>query len=504
MAGSKHWDDLVPRSLFSLLGSGPQPELYSIYLDVLIELFRASAGSDGLRYDLARNRVEDILATYDLHDLPPDSQFDDYDDTDDEEIRTSQPAKILRRLQKSGWIRRETDRLHGDDVVRFPQIAFRLLPIFIEISEGKEVEYDAMLLTILEQLTQTRISKRRSIIYARQTMMELLDGVQGLLQQFASLRPEIESINTLGLAEWTSQFNDSSLKKSYDNLRVRNSVDRWYNEIIEGVRELQDQKMEIAQQTLKISNYAFDLPSQSHVREVSDEMGDHLHVIEAGMDRLDQMLIDLDQRVSQFSNTLVRRVQVALSSRISEEVLQSCDEVFYFLRTLPTQRGRGDLYFENGINIVPRTQMIHPRMVVLRSIKVNEREKSVDKIEGGIKIDVELSADLLKMIEDSANGGLGPRAVESHFDDLFGNVEEMNASELIGSSLEDAHWFVRLLDYIGLAGGFGYEIVWPDQGDWLEPFDYIQNEFLRVRNVRIRRKYSPQPSIRREHVSTIL
>ena len=503
MATVKKWDELVPRSLFSLFGSGPSADLYSVYLDVLIELFRASAGSDGLRYDLARNRVEDILTAYGLHDLPVDSQFDDLDDSD-EEIKTSQAAKILRRFQKSGWIRRETDRLRGDDVIRFPQIAFRLLPILIEMSEGKEVEYDAMLLTILEQLTQTRISKRRSIIYARQTMMELLDGVQGLLQQFASLRPEIESINTLGLAEWTSQFNDSSLKKSYDNLRVRNSVDRWYNEIIEGVREMQDQKLEIAQQTLKISNYAFDLPSQSHVRDLADEMGDHLHVIESGMDRLDQMLNDLDKRVSQFSNTLVRRVQVALSSRIAEEVLRSCDEVFESLRSLPSQRGRGDLYFENGINILPKVQMIHPRMIVLRSVQENEREKSVDKIESMMKIDLELSAELLKMIEDSATGELGPRAVEAIFVELFGDDEEKNVSDLIGSTLDEAHRLVRLLDYIGLVGGLGFEIVWPEQGDWLEPFDYFENEFLKVRNVRIRKKFSPQQSVRREHVPNIL
>ena len=503
MAGIKRWDELVPRSLFSLLGSGPSTDLYSIYLDIIIELFRASAGSDGLRYDLARNRVEDILAVYGLPDLPPDSQFDDSDDSD-VEIKTSQAAKVLRRLQKSGWIRRETDRLHGEDVIRFPQIAFRLLPILIEISEGKEVEYDAMLLTILEQLTQTRISKRRSITYAHQTMIELLDGVQGLLQQFASLRPEIESINTLGLAEWTSQFNDSPLKKSYDNLRVRNSVDRWYNEISEGVRELQDQKLEIAQQTLKVSNYAFDLPSQAHVREVADEMGGHLHVIEAGMDRLDRMLIDLDQRVSQFSNTLVRRVQVALSSRIAEEVLRSCDGVFDVLRTLPSQRGRGDVFFENGINIVPRAQMIHPRMVVLRSFQTDEREKSVDKIEGGVKIDLELSVELLKMIKDSATGGLGPRAVETHFEDIFGDEQVKNAEELIGTSMEDAHWLVRLFDYAGLVGGFGFEIVWPEQGDWLESFAYVENEFLRVRNVRIQKKHTSQQTIRREHVPNIL
>ena len=499
MAGIKRWDDLAPRSLFSLFGGGPSADLYPIYLDVLIELFRTSAGADGLRYDLARNRVEDILALYGLKEILPDSQFDDYEDND-EEIKTSQAATILRRLQKSGWIRRETDRLRGEDVVRFPQIAFRLLPVLIEISEEKEIEYDAMLLTILDQLTQTRISKRRSIVYARQTMMELLDGVQGLLQQFASLRPEIESIDTLGLAEWTSQFNESNLKKSYDNLRVRNSVDRWYNEIVEGVHELQDQKMEIAQLSLKISDHTFDLPSLSHVREVADEMGDHLHVIESSMDRLDHMLIDLDQRVSQFSNTLVRRVQVALSSRIAEEVLKSCDDVFEILRILPQQRGRGDVYFEKGINIVPRAQMIHPRMVVLRSAQANEREKNIDKIESGTKIDLEYSPELLKMMKDKANSELGPRAVEAHFEDVFGIDEEKFVSELIGTTVDDSHWLVRLLDYIGLTGGFGFEIIWPHQGDWLETLEITQNEFLRVRNVLIRKKYSSKRSGRSDYV----
>ena len=499
MTGIKKWDDLAPRSLFSLFGSGPSADLYSVYLDVLTELFRTSAGSDGLRYDLARNKVEDILAIYGLQEIPPDSQFDDLTDTDDE-IRTSQAARVLRRLQKSGWIRRETDRLRGDDVIRFPQIAFRLLPVLIEISEDKEIEYDAMLLTILDQLTQTRISKRRSIIYARQTMNELLDGVQGLLQQFASLRPEIESINTLALADWTSHFNESNLKRSYDNLRVRNSVDRWYNEIIESVRELQDQKLEIAQQSLKISDHSFDLPSLPHVREVADEMGGHLNVIENGMDRLDNMLGDLDQRVSQFSNTLVRRVQVALSSRISEEVLQSCDSIFEFLRALPNQRGRGDVYFEKGLNIVPRVQMIHPGMLILRSIQINEREKLEDKIENGMKIDLEYSAELLKMIKDSANGGLGPRAVEMHFNDIFGDAQEIIASDLIGTSLEDAHWLVRLLDYIGLAGGFGFDITWPPQDDWIESIAYIQNEHLRVRNISIHKKNSSKRFNRSDNV----
>jgi hypothetical protein len=71
---------------------------------------------------------------------------------------------------------------------------------------------------------------------------------------------------------------------------------------------------------------------------------------------------------------------------------------------------------------------------------------------------------------------------------------------LIGTTLEDAHWLVRLIDYIGLTGGFGFEIVWPPQDDWLETFAYIQNEYLRVRNVRIRMKFSSKRSGRSDYV----
>jgi hypothetical protein len=154
------WESLIPRSLFSILGSGRSPELYPVYLDVLIELYQQTIGS-GLRYNEARDIADDVLFEYNINQLPEEEDEEDISDTD--EITISNGAKILRRLQKAKWLKRETD-INGRDVIRFPLYVFKLLPVLIQIKEEQQVEYDALLFSISKLLSQdVEIPRKQAI-----------------------------------------------------------------------------------------------------------------------------------------------------------------------------------------------------------------------------------------------------------------------------------------------------------------------------------------------------
>src|SRR5690242_17377023 len=111
----KPWGESIPPTLFSILG---RIDLYPVYIESLTNLFEQVVQTGKLPYSEARDCIERVLMAYGIGELPYDNEFDDAMDGD---LKISYPGIVLRRLEKAGWLRRETDRLTGDDVLRIPE-----------------------------------------------------------------------------------------------------------------------------------------------------------------------------------------------------------------------------------------------------------------------------------------------------------------------------------------------------------------------------------------------
>lgn len=479
------WNDFIPRSAFRVLGSGPNPELYAVYVDVLIDLLDQILSNGKLPYEEARDRVDGVLVAHGINELPQDAEFDD---PVDNEIKIGYPAKVLRRLEKAGWLRRETDRLTGEDLIQFPRYTFRLLRTLIEIREDQDIEYDAMLVSILRLLSQTEISPRKSIALANRQMLELIEGIQGLIQQFVSLRPDVEALDHKDLAEWSERYSQSALKKAYDNLHLRNSPDRWYAEIFESTRRLQNQCQQIAEASLtNESRYSIEQPTPSMVHGIANSISSQLSFIERGIQELVNMLDELDRRATDFTRIYTGRIHTALSSQIAENILHKGDDLFAVLRQLPKSRGGGDVMLQRCISVSHRFGKVTQSAVVIK--KWNTDVAPADaKAELEHPTEIILTPETAATLRRATKAYIGPKKVEEHFLKVFGSRVSMKADELIGASLESGRMFIRLVDCCSLRERFGFEIDWPEQGEEFIAIPTTSNLYIEVSNVTVRKK----------------
>ncbi len=475
------WESLIPRSLFSILGSGRSPELYPVYLDVLIELYKRTIGS-GLRYNEARDIADDVLLEHNINQLPEEDDEEDISDTD--EITISNSAKVLRRLQKAKWLKRETD-ISGRDVIRFPLYVFKLLPVFIQIKEEQQVEYDALLFSISKLLSQdVQIPRKQAINRAYQQMVELTDNILSLLQLIASMQPDVERLTKETISSWLGQYLDSQTKGHYTHLKLRNSPDKWYADIVDRARQLHEEREVIAEESLRSSINSIEQPSPTDIRESGNYIAGQLRYIEQQMEALSLMTKEMDDLEQQLARTFVRRVDLITASANVQILLESSQALFDKLQALP---GRGDPQIDFITINLPGLRAISPHSADWRSRTPSQQ--SVYYNEDLVILNQEnLSpAELQAFIHTSSPG---PREIEHYFEQVFNDRQKMMVADLLGETAEDAEKLIRLLNYCGLSDKFEFVIFVPEQLDFYTPLPMVENDFLRVSNAIIKRRLS--------------
>ncbi len=476
------WVSLIPRSLFSILGSGRSPELYPVYLDILIALYQRTIGS-GLPYNEARDIADDILLEYNINQLPEEDDEDDGNIDDTDGITISNGAKVLRRLKKAKWLKRETD-VAAKDVIRFPLYVFKLLPIFIRIKEDQQIEYDALLFSISKLLSKdVEIPRKQAINRAYQQMVELTDNVQALLQLIASMQPDVERLTKETISPWLGQYLDSQTQGHYTHLKLRNSPDKWYADIVDQARQLHEERETIAEESLRSSIGNIEHPPPIDIRESSNYIAKQLRYIEQQMEELSQMIKEMDSLEQQLARTYTRRVDLVTASANVQLLLESSKALFDRLQTLPG-RGNPKIDFET-INL-PGLKAISPHSANWRSRTPSQKPIYIEDLV--ILNQEELSSEELQVLIHTSS--LGPHEVEAHFDQIFDGKQEMMVSDLLGETIEDAQKLIRLLNYCGL-GEFGFGIFALEQQGFHTPLPMVENDYLRVSNVIIRRRGIP-------------
>ena len=336
-------------------------------------------------------------------------------------------------------------------------------------------------------LTQHEIPQRRAIAFANQEMITILDDVRGLNQQYASLGQDVEALKHSEIVPWTQQFSDSALRRAHVNLRLRNSPDRWFSEITTAASELQGVTREMAEDSLKhAAVYSFDRSNPALLAPVTSEISKHLTFIEVGMQQLIESLEEMDHLAHEVVTTYSRRVHSAIASQSSEKILLAADEAFAALHGMGKGRGGGDPVVAEGYAMLTRNYYVTPKAISQRNF---ESEKSTPQVETFTdeQPDTSFSELVLEVLRREAEN-IGPRDVERHFIQVFKGKKSMPARELMGSSVEDILFLIRLIDCCGLINGFDFEIAWPDQDDEFVAIPTIANLFRRINDVTIRRR----------------
>jgi Wadjet protein JetA len=320
------WQSIVPRSAWSILGSGPSPELYPVYLDVLLALYgtttRYTTGL-GLPYEQARATADLVIEEHGIYQTLPEDEF--YDPELESDLSISHGAKLLRRRERAGWLRREWDQIPGNNMVRFPAFAFVVLSSLAELQEVESVESDTVLVSILDILTDERVQKRQAIRQAHHLMARLIEAAQSTAHQLASWSPEVERLRPSDLSSWVAGYRGSQAEQEYLRFKLRHSPDRWHAEITASVNDLQENISRIVADSVGKGGVLTPHPTPDDVARTASEVACNVESDGSFQARLAQLFQDLgaklavkERSAAQGDQRLAPGALVALSIGLSD------------------------------------------------------------------------------------------------------------------------------------------------------------------------------------------
>jgi hypothetical protein len=92
------------------------------------------------------------------------------------------------------------------------------------------------------------------------------------------------------ISSWLGQYLDSQTKGHYTHLKLRNSPDKWYADIVDRARQLHEEREVIAEESLRSSINSIELPSPTDIRESSNYIAKQLRYVEQQMEDLSLMI----------------------------------------------------------------------------------------------------------------------------------------------------------------------------------------------------------------------
>jgi hypothetical protein len=489
----RDWEAEIPQAQHSLLGRSPS--LRSIYLDVLAELYwqmiNGQVRGSGLTYDQARTIADDVAATH----LLKLETGDAFADADFENGAVSQGAKILRRMETAEWFALRYDPLSHQSVVVLSRHAHKYAQLLQDYLVDP-LATDAMLISILELLKQTKIPRLVAIDQSLRFTLDLEANLSQRVQQLVAFRPQVERLDGNQLAEWLGGLLDSAVYREYLAFRNEHVPEHW----VADIRETLDQHF-VSVEAIVAERYgrANLTPLQfeaerarvhSVLRGIEGHLGDRQH--NGGILGL---ILEMDAQMRELARLYGQRQRLALNRAVLGSVVNATQRLMVALRERATTKSRRTAKMQLGLF---RIRALGPPSLSFRSrteINMALREQVVSEI--AVPDDLEL--DDLYQYPDSDKVG-------EHFAEIFGRRETMWVSELMGDTFEETFWLARLLECCGATSNFGFEVVWTDPGphtgdEAMRPILHIdaapplvRNEWREFSDVLIRR-VTNQPKI---------
>ena len=216
---------------------------------------------------------------------------------------------MLRKLESYGWIESETDKSYVQRV-NFKEYAVKIIKTLLEIADGKQIEYQGYIYTIYSLA-------RSNTEHPGIVLLQILDNTDMLITGLKNLNSNIKHyIDELTKHKTVAEimhvlFNDyitNVVDKAYHRLRTSDNVSKFRPEIIERLESKSHNEDYIAKTAKEISG----------IREVLEEDGrelvyKYLHEIIEAFRNMDDILMEIDQKNTQYQRAAINRARFLLS-----------------------------------------------------------------------------------------------------------------------------------------------------------------------------------------------
>ncbi|WP_270506976.1 Wadjet anti-phage system protein JetA family protein [Eubacterium limosum] len=426
---------VIPPKFFSPLASPGK----LMYWDCIYQLFTLMRGQ--LSFGIERDLLVDELQLY----FEEDNAAEIQDDSDFNTKNSRDKANaVLRSLESYGWITIETDKSYIQRV-NFTDYAVKILKVLIDISEGKQTEYQGYIYTIYS-LVKSSDGKPGIVLN------EIAKNTEAMITALKNLNSSIKKyIDNLTKHHTVAElmnvlFNDyfmNVIDKAYHRLLTSDNVAKFRPEIIDRLECKRHNPQYIEEATADLMSI-----EELEAEKAKERVFDLIHNVIEAFRRIDEIMEDINQKNMLYQKAAINRARFLLSG--NEDIRGQIKDILLYMNEQINldQLDYSTIYQINFTDNLIR--LYHSSFIDERSFyKPTEGTKAfhpipiMDEV-----IDEKARAEKLRKMQKKLERILSVSKINQYILEMLKGREVMRASELPLASDED---FIKLI-YVRLYG----------------------------------------------------
>lgn len=435
--------DMIPGNFFVPLSSPNR----IVYWECICKLF--SVMEHQLSFGVEREILVDELEYY-------FEQMHAAELADEEFLQLDNRGKansMLRKLESYGWIEIETDKSYVQRV-NFKEYAVKMMKTLLEITEGKQIEYQGYIYTIYRLVRGSDEQPGVILLQILENTDHLITGLKNLNSNIKHYIDELTKHSTVAEI-MDALFNDyitNIVDKAYHRLLTSDNVSKFRPEIIERLESKSRSRVYVEKSAAELAG----------IKEVSAEDGKelvyrYLHEIIEAFRNMDDILEEINQKNTQYQRAAINRARFLLSG--NEDVRGQLKEILLGINEVMNEEKMdlGGIYRIEFLDEM--VQICHSSVIDSNSLysPTEGRKEFVPQQLAESEPDAQIRQEKMRKMAEKMQRILSPDKIERYVKEQMGTNSEMQAS---GLPLNNAEDFIKII-YIRLYGqrkSMGYQV----------------------------------------------
>lgn len=455
---------VIPENFFVPLASPNK----IVYWECICKLF--SAMEHGISFGVEREVLVDELQYYFEQSNAADVVDEEFSQADSR----GKANGILRRLENYGWIEIETDKSYVQRV-NFKEYSVRIIKTLLEISEGKQIEYQGYIYTIYSLVRSNTEHPGIVLMQILENTDYLITGLKNLNSNIKHYIDELTKHSTVAEI-MDALFNDyitNIVDKAYHRLLTSDNVSKFRPEIIERL----ESKSRSAAYIDKASKEIAEMQEVEY-EEAKETVYRYLHDIIEAFRNMDEILNEINQKNTQYQRAAINRAKFLLSG--NEDIRGQLKEVLLGLNEVINreQMDLGGIYeveFLDGLVRIFGSGVLDEKSFYT---PIEGHKEFVPQSIVSGEPDEALRMEKFLQISEKLKRTLNSEKIDSYVAECMNGRTQMQVSEFPLESIED---FVKII-YVRLYGqrkNMKYTI---------ELDEIIEKNGFRFKDFKVRRK----------------
>lgn len=425
---------ILPENFFVPLSSPNK----TVYWECICKLF--SVMKHQLSFGVEREVLVDELQYYFEQSVSADIVEEDFSGADSR----GKANGILRRLEYYGWIEIETDKSYVQKV-NFKEYSVKLMKTLLEIEGGKQIEYQGYIYTIYSLVRGTTDHPGVVLLQILENTDLLITGLKNLNSNIKHYIDELTRHSTVAEI-MDALFNDyitNIVDKAYHRLLTSDNVSKFRPEIIERLESKSRNKTYIEKASLEIAGL-----QEINLDTAKEQVYLYLHEVIEAFRNMDDILNEINKKNTQYQRAAINRAKFLLSG--NEDIRGQLKDILLGMNEVinAEKMELGGIYEIGFLE----------QLIRIYSCNFLDESSFYSPIEGKKEFmpqqmhrkepDMELRQEKMRHMMEKMQKILSPGKIDEYVNNYMENKEEILATELPLSNVED---FVKII-YVRLYG----------------------------------------------------